>query len=66
MEGFGLVAIKKEGAACHPEAYGIGHANGYKYTDEQYLNQLRAYAEWAGVEETKSVMCSRPHLLELI
>jgi hypothetical protein len=62
--GFGLVPVKAEGKAAHPDAYGIGFDNGHKFgSDEQYLRQLQAYSDWHGVEQTKQEMCSRPHLL---
>jgi len=64
-DNFGLLPIKAEGKAAHPDAYGIGYDNGYKFgSDERYLKQLKAYAKWHGVEETKKEICSRPHLLE--
>ena len=67
MKNFGLSPLKAEGQAAHPDAYGIGYSNGHKFgDDENYLNQLRAYAEWRGIEETKRESCSRPHLLELL
>ncbi len=65
--GFGLCVLKKEGEAAHPDGYGIGMGNGYKFpSDEQYLKQLRAYAEWHGIDETKREMCERPYLLDLL
>lgn len=65
--GFGLVPLKKEGEAAHPDAYGIGFCNGNRFkSDEYFLRQLKAYAEWRGVEETKREHCSRPELLELL
>ena len=65
MKNFGLVPLKAEGQAAHPDAYGIGYSNGHKFgDDERYLRQLKHYAEWRGVEETKKEYCSRPHLLE--
>ena len=67
MKNFGLVPLKAEGLAAHPDAYGIGYSNGHKFgEDENYLKQLRAYAQWRGIEETKRESCSRPHLLELL
>lgn len=64
-QGFGYLPLKAEGKAAHPDAYGIGYDNGFKFpTDKGFLNQLRAYASWRGVEETKQEMCSRPHLLD--
>lgn len=63
---FGLVPLKSEGMAAHPDCFGIGYCNGYKFTEEQYLKQLKAYAEWRGVEETKKEECSRPHLLKFL
>ena len=63
--GFGLVPLKTEGKAAHPDAYGIGYDNGDKFSSaERYLKQLKAYAAWRGVEQTKREMCSRPELLE--
>jgi hypothetical protein len=65
VDQFGLVPLKAEGMAAHPDAYGIGYANGDKFGgDERYLRQLQAYADWHGVEETKQELCSRPHVLE--
>jgi hypothetical protein len=65
MKGFGLVPHKAEGQAAHPDAYGIGYDNGGKFgSDEHFLKQLQAYADWHGVEETKKEMCSRPWLLD--
>ena len=67
MGGFGLAPLKQEGAPAHPDAYGIGYSNGHKFgDDEHYLKQLKAYAEWRGIEATKSEMCSRPDLLDQI
>lgn len=64
-ESFGLSPLKSEGMAAHPDAYGIGFSNGHKFgDDESYLKQLKAYAEWRGVEKTKKETCSRPHLLD--
>lgn len=66
-EGFGLLPIKAEGLAAHPDAYGIGYCNGHKFgNDDNYLRQLKAYAKWRGIEETKKEACERPHLLELL
>jgi len=65
--GFGLVPLKKEGEAAHPDAYGIGFGNGDKFeSDEYFLRQLKAYAKWRGVDATKREHCSRPELLELL
>ena len=62
---FGLVPIKAEGRAAHPDAYGIGMGNGYKFgDDDRYFKQLRAYAEWRGIEQTKKESCERPWLLD--
>ena len=61
-DGFGLVHLKKEGAAAHPDGY--TYRDGSEVSDEWYLRQLKAYAEWNGVENTKQEMCERPHLLE--
>lgn len=44
--GFGLMRVKVEGAPCHPDDYGIGGGNGYKFTQKQYARQLKAYNEW--------------------
>ena len=64
---FGLVPLKAAGQAAHPDAYGIGYSNGHKFgSDEHYLKQLQAYANWHGIEPTKMEMCSRPHLLDLL
>jgi hypothetical protein len=64
-DGFGLLPLKAEGMAAHPDGYGIGWGNGYRFpTDKQYLEQLQAYADWHGVEATKQEQCERPHLLE--
>jgi len=63
-KGFGLVPIKAEGKAAHPDVYGIGFGHGHKFgSDENYLKQLKAYAAWHGIEQTKKEMCERPHLL---
>lgn len=65
MTGFGLLPLKAEGMASHPDAHGIGYGNGAKFGgDERYLRQLQAYADWHGVEETRKEQCSRPWLLE--
>ena len=65
FNGFGLLPIKEEGKPAHPDAYGIGYDNGDKFgSDKNYLRQLKAYAEWRGIEETKNTMCSRPWLLD--
>ena len=62
---FGMLPWKAEGKATHPDAFGIGHSNGYKFpSDEYYLKQLKAYAAWRGIEETKKEICERPHLLD--
>lgn len=61
---FGLIPLKAEGKAAHPDAYGIGYCSCDFGSDEQYLRQLRAYAEWRGVDATKQEGCSRPHLLD--
>ena len=67
MSGFGLAPLKQEGAPAHPDGYGIGNGNGYKFPDdEHFLKQLKAYAGWRGIEATKSEMCSRPDLLDQI
>lgn len=59
--------VKREGYSAHPDAYGIGFCNGDKFgSDKNYLRQLKAYAEWRGVKQTKREMCSRPHLLDLL
>jgi len=64
-KGFGMIPLKAEGKAAHPDAFGIGYCNGYKFgSDKIYLKQLKAYAEWRGIDETKQEMCSRPWLLE--
>lgn len=63
-QDFSLLPLKAEGKAAHPDAFGIGYGNGDKFgSDKQYLSQLKAYAEWNGVEQTKHELCSRPHLL---
>lgn len=63
--GFGLVPLKAEGRAAHPDGYGIGWDNGDRFgSDEQYLKQLQAYADWHGVEATKQEQCSRTWLLD--
>jgi hypothetical protein len=65
MNEFGNVPLKAEGMAAHPDAYGIGYSNGDKFgSDEHFLRQLQAYADWHGVEATKQELCSRPWLLE--
>lgn len=65
ITGFGLVPIKAEGMPAHPDAYGIGYDNGDKFgSDKYYLKQLKAYADWRGIEQTKKEFCSRPHLLD--
>ena len=65
MSGFGLLPLKAEGMASHPDAHGIGYDNGDKFgSDERYLKQLQAYADWHGVDETKREQCSRPWLLD--
>ncbi len=56
-DGFGLAPLKKEGEACHPDTINIG-------SDEQYLRQLQAYADWHGVATTRNEICSRCYLLE--
>lgn len=54
MSGFGLLPLKAE-----------GYDNGDKFgSDDRYLRQLQAYADWCGVEETKRTQCSRPWLLD--
>jgi len=64
-KGFGLAPLKASGMAAHPDAYGIGYSNGHKFgCDDSYLAQLKAYAEWRGIEQTKAEICSRPHLLD--
>lgn len=65
MSDFGLIPLKAEGMASHPDAHGIGYDNGDKFgADERYLRQLQAYADWCGLEETKATLCSRPWLLD--
>lgn len=65
MSAFGLLPLKAEGMAAHPDAYGIGFSNGDKFGgDARYLRQLQAYADWRGVEETRQEQCSRPWLLD--
>ena len=65
-KGFGLIPLKEEDRPAHPDAYGIGYDSGHKFSDEDYLRQLRAYAEWRGIEETKKTMCSKLDLLDQI
>lgn len=60
MDNFGLMPLMAEGRAYHPDNYGIGSS------DKQYLRQLKAYADWRGVSQTKKESCSRPHLLDLL
>jgi hypothetical protein len=63
--GLGLLPLKAEGKASHPDAHGIGYDNGDKFGgDARYLRQLQAYADWHGVEQTKQEQCSRPWLLK--
>lgn len=65
MSGFGNIPLKKEGSAAHPDAFGIGYANGHKFnTDAHYFKQLKAYAAWRGISATKKEICSRPYLLD--
>ena len=63
---FGLLPMKEEGEACHPDAMGMCiMGTGYLFLDdESYLKQLQAYAKWRGKELTKKTFCSRPHLLK--
>ena len=48
-----------EGQASHPDFFD----NVDELSDERYLRQLQAFADWIGVEETKTYYCSRPSLL---
>ncbi len=59
---FGRAAIKAEGQPAHPDIYD----NVGDFDDYWFLRQLRSYASWRGVEETKKDMCSRPKLLALL
>ncbi len=58
----GLAHLKVEGAPAHPDGYTL--ENGDELSDEWYLRQLKAYAEWRGMENTKQEMCERPYLLD--
>lgn len=58
MVGFGLVPMKAEGKAMHPDHFN----NASDLSDEQYLKQLQTYKDWAG-NSVYEVMCSRPELL---
>ena len=65
INGFGLFPLKEEGKVAHPDAYGFGYENGYKFeSDEEYLEQLQGYADWRGLEETRKEQCTRPWLLD--
>jgi len=55
MNGFGMCHIKAEGHAIHPDDA--------EMSNEFYLKQLQAYADWRGVDETVSEGCVRPALL---
>lgn len=57
MTGFGLAHIRKEGAPMHPDDIGS------PLSDGQYIEQLKAYAGWRGVEETKKEGCVRGDFL---
>jgi predicted glutamine amidotransferase len=66
-DGFGLFPLKAEGMPAHPDGFGIGYDSGEKFgSDDNYLKQLQAYADWKGYEDTMKTMCSRPHLLSLL
>ena len=58
--GFGFAHVKSEGKALHPDTFSNFDSAG----DALYLKQLKLYASWRGVEETKQEFCSRPHLLD--
>ena len=64
--GFGLVELKKEGAAIHPDTLLDEWTWERKsdQTDKWYTMQLHAYYESYGKEETEKHYCSRPHLLK--
>lgn len=53
-----LMPLRAEGGPIHPDD------NMPYLHDEQYLNQMMAYGRFHGIDEMKSVACSRPHLLE--
>ncbi len=65
MDGFGMVGLKTEGAPAHPDYWGIG-CNPFTGTDEQYLRQLQAYADYHGIDEARKVDATRPELLDLL
>ena len=61
-EGFGLVSIKAEGCAIHPDEIDIYSADEADLlTDDQYLTQLKKYIADTG---HKDCFCCRPNLLE--
>jgi len=68
MKGFGMMPMAAEGAPMHPDDTHICRCDecvegGFR-SDDWYLRQLRAYADFHGKAEAKRVFCSRPHLLE--
>jgi len=61
MSVFGFVHIKGEGAPIHPDDMGAD------LTHDQYLKQLKAYADVYGIERTKQEFCcNQKALAELL